>query len=176
MNCWTGSSSSQDGSIEGAISSDLYRTKKIAEFLNITLDQLKIRLITLSRSEDQENTLGQACFYSVLELQSLICIRHAVTFCGFLGLIDAKNMKLIVFNCQNSEQCYPESIEPSFASFGPVFQKLFPKNGFCTDFKKGSILEWFTQRKKPLIPQRILLSLYSLTFHRSHPVEILKRS
>ena len=52
----------------GAISSDLYRTKKIAEFLNITLDQLKIRLITLSRSEDQENTLGQACFYSFLKL------------------------------------------------------------------------------------------------------------
>ena len=55
-------------SILGAISSDLYRTKKIAEFLNITLDQLKIRLITLSRSEDQENTLGQACFYSFLKL------------------------------------------------------------------------------------------------------------
>ena len=52
----------------GAISSDLYRTKKIAEFLNITLDQLKICLITLSRSEDQENTLGQACFYSFLKL------------------------------------------------------------------------------------------------------------
>ena len=82
----------------GAISSDLYRTKKIAEFLDITFDQLKIRLITLSRSEDQENTLGQACFYSVLELYALICICHAVTFCGFLGLINAKNMKLIVFN------------------------------------------------------------------------------
>ena len=54
--------------VRGPISSDLYRTKKIAEFLNITLDQLKIRLITLSRSEDQENTFGQACFYSFLKL------------------------------------------------------------------------------------------------------------
>ena len=43
-------------------------------------------------------------------------------------------------------------------------------------FSECSILGWFTQRKEALSPQRVLLSLYSLTFHKPHHVEILKRS
>ena len=90
-----------------------------------------------------------------------ISCRHVLCF---FGLINAKNIKWIAFNPYNSDQCYPESIEPSFALFGQVILKFMPEKMFVTVFTKGSILEWFTQRKEALSPQIALLSLYSLPF------------
>ena len=47
---------------KGQSPEDCTTQKKIVKLLNIALDWLNICLITLSRSEDQENTFGQAFF------------------------------------------------------------------------------------------------------------------